>query len=144
PITFTWENHDGYLYAYCRLREDFRHFKFSGIQRLTLVEGSFTHHLDPLEDWNEDWEDDWEEEDSSEPYYDIVFSCTEDLLGEVFLSFDEEVEVLKESAGGRYLLSVYAPFSPMVLGFFMGFGQKLKVLMACPPKIGPVPKLVKL
>lgn len=136
PHTFVWENHDGYLYAYCRLREDFRHFKLSGIQRLALAEGSFTHTLDLYEGSEELLRDNWEaamdkiwrDDEDDEPYYDILFSCSKELLDEAFMAFDEGVEVLEATGSGRYLLSLFAPFSPPVLGFFMGFGRQAKVL----------------
>jgi predicted DNA-binding transcriptional regulator YafY len=102
PHTFVWENHDGYLYAYCRLREDFRHFKLSGIQRLALAEGSFTHTLDLYEGSEELLRDNWEaamdkiwrDDEDDEPYYDILFSCSKELLDEAFMAFGRQAKVL--------------------------------------------------
>lgn len=124
PVIFSREEEGGFLYAYCQLREAFRHFNLSGIQALALTDGSFTHPFDPQEFLAKIFGDEQEDE----PYFDILFTCEEALLDEVFLTFEEGVEVLEESAGGKYLMSLFAPLSPQVLGFFMGFGRQTKVL----------------
>jgi predicted DNA-binding transcriptional regulator YafY len=114
-VVYLWQS--WYLYAWCRLREDFRLFKLVRMDRLRLLMERFEPRSEPSEDaWREDWE-------GGSPAR-VVLLVSPSKAARADEWFGRQ-EVLAD--GGRRL-TLSLPENDWLLGFLLSFGEGLAVL----------------
>lgn len=117
-LVFMWQS--WYVWAWCRLRKDFRLFRISRILSSTVTPQRREKADVDLSDhpWTRDWE--------SKPFARIVFTCEREArsrLGEFF--DDEDIACL---ADGSFRIESFLPVDNWVISFLMGLPGTVSII----------------
>jgi predicted DNA-binding transcriptional regulator YafY len=122
-LVFQWSA--WYLYAWCRLRGEYRNFKLARISRAEQLGERFVTRQPDLA--SRPWKQDWE----SLPFDDLVLRFSPGARLAVQEHF--EPEQICPEADGASIVRVRLPVDEWVVSFLAGFGGKLEVL--APPAL---------
>ncbi|MBP5177812.1 MAG: YafY family transcriptional regulator [Clostridia bacterium] len=118
PHALALKNGVWYLYAYCRLREDFRLFKISRISHATVggdfKKRNFDFRLKPIAEWGEDFE-----------RVTVTLEITEKVRAEVeeWLGVDSVFESDK-----KLIARATLPFNDMLVSEILKLGKNAKII----------------
>ena len=114
-VVYLWQS--WYLYAYCRLREDWRLFKLARIESVQTLMAGFTARAEPSADaWREEWES------RTPTRLKLLISPEAAARG------DEWFETSLATPDGGRIVDVELPENDWLLGFLLSFGEGLRVL----------------
>lgn len=116
PLKLVFKSGQWYLYAYCRLRDDFRLFKLIRVKELLITEESFIRTVPKkvFEDMNP----------YSEQEVTVSLLFHHESAYRVFENFDE----IEENEDGSYFVKIAIPDNEFLYGFLLSFGDKVEVL----------------
>ena len=117
-LVFVWQS--WYVWAYCRLRKDFRFFKISRINEAFVIQ---TQRNGPKANLSErPWTQDWD----TKPFEKIVLSA--DKVAYVKLREFFDAESINGTDGGQLQVTALLPVDEWVVSFIMGLPGHIKVL----------------
>lgn len=119
PIKLIYKGQSWYLYAYCRLKEDFRLFRISRIKNLEIKEESFTKRDFKLVEKNREEKEVWNT-------VKVKLKVKREALYRAFDDFDEES--IMENKDGTYEVTMEFPESEWLYGYILSFGPYVEVL----------------
>lgn len=119
PIKLIYKGQSWYLYAYCRLKEDFRLFRISRIKNLEIKEESFTKRDFKLVEENREEKEVWNT-------VKVRLKVKKEALYRAFDDFDEES--IMENKDGTYEVTMEFPESEWLYGYILSFGPYVEVL----------------
>ncbi|AZO93444.1 YafY family transcriptional regulator [Halocella sp. SP3-1] len=120
-----------YLYAFCRLREDYRIFRLSRIIDLFLNNSIFEKIHKGFREYEN--ENSWYNP-GKEVHLELLFKAEALLYIQDFFAKDQ----IEKQADGSYLVKISYPEDNWVYGFILSFGDMVKVLT--PPHIQKIIK----
>jgi len=121
PLSLVFKGYSWYLYGYCRVKEDFRVFRFSRIKNLNMEDESFTPRDKSYEESM--YESTWGNPGS---YIDIVLRFNKRVEMNVSEFYgDEAVQIDKD---GSLIVSVRYPEDEWVYGNILSYGENVEVL----------------
>lgn len=117
-LVFIWQS--WYVYAYCRLRSDFRMFKVSRILDATTAD---TKRISPpcnIEErpWMREWE--------SKPFEQLAFTAESVALAQLREFFDDEC--IENNNDGRLTIHAFLPVDEWVTSFLMRLPGNIVIL----------------
>ena len=125
PYQIIYKESNWYLYAFCRLRSDFRLFKLRRMSDLNILDESFEPRPFTIEEMR------WDEAGNCDAYLSMVVLfdpvmkyAIDDIFGV------ENYEYLED---GRLRVSFSMPNGPWLHGFLLGFGDKAEIIE--PPEL---------
>lgn len=119
PIKLIYKGQSWYLYAYCRLKEDFRLFRISRIKNLEIKEESFTKRDFKLVEKNREEKEVWNT-------VKVKLKVKREALYRAFDDFAEES--IMENKDGTYEVTMEFPESEWLYGYILSFGPYVEVL----------------
>ncbi|MFO7890873.1 MAG: YafY family protein [bacterium] len=119
PMTLLFKGYNWYVFAYCRLRQDYRIFRLSRIKNLQLTDKFFTRRKKKYTDLSH-WTD------SSPKKIDLTLKFSPRLKTIVEDYFKKEQLTYKNN--GNIIAEVQFPESDWVYGYILGFGPHVEVL----------------
>ncbi len=120
PYQIIFKESNWYLYAFCRLRNDFRLFKLRRMSGLEILDESFAPRPFSVEDLR--WEESYDKNDQMEitVLFDPVMKYSvDDIFG---------VENYEYTDDGRLRVTFLMPAGAWLPGFLLGFGDKAEVV----------------
>lgn len=121
PIGLAWKESAWYLYAYCRLRKDYRTFKLSRIRKLRVDMEVFPRRKERLEDLDARWG--WRDTQS---YITMVLRFHPRVRVRVEELFGPEQMTVEED--GSLLVRSEFPEDNWLYGMLLSYGPDLRVL----------------
>lgn len=121
PMTIVFKWRSWYLFGYCRLREDYRLFRFSRIGALKILDKRFERRKDSVDDYlgqSQAW--------SAENTVDLLLA-----FDQYMKPFVEEFfygNEISEDQRGRLLVRASMPEDPWVYGMILSYGPSVEVL----------------
>ncbi|MGC8771709.1 MAG: helix-turn-helix transcriptional regulator [Brevinematia bacterium] len=112
-----------YLFAYCRVRNDYRNFKISRLKNLITLDKDFIPRiLINNGEWEEMWKKDWNNREPKE----IILEISKEgrLKAEEF--FGKENIMLDQN--GKYIVKINYPIDDWLYGFILSLGDNIKVI----------------
>jgi predicted DNA-binding transcriptional regulator YafY len=124
PMTLLFKGYTWYLYAFCRMQNDFRVFRLSRILELEPTGQQFRRR-------EGSYRSIWDSYQPASPPVKLVLAFAPEVRSraEEYFGFDE----LSELSDGRLLARVEWPEDEWVYSFLLSFGEHLEVLE--PPHI---------
>jgi predicted DNA-binding transcriptional regulator YafY len=120
PMTLILKGFTWYFYGYCRVKEDFRFFRFSRIKNLTLSNDTFIRR--EMEPDSSLWEKEW----NSGPRMKLTLKFAPRLRAQVEDFFDEEQ--ITVTASGDILVDAEFPDIEWTYHHILGYGDGVEVL----------------
>ncbi|MFZ5989515.1 MAG: helix-turn-helix transcriptional regulator [Bacillota bacterium] len=121
PYTLVLKGQKWYLYAFCKLRSEFRLFKLSRIREIELLSSVFTRRQINLNELP--WDKEWQKPDNIVNlllrFHEKVGVVAEEWFG---------VEKLLADGKGGYLVETALPEDDWLYGFLLSFGQYVEVV----------------
>lgn len=120
PYQVIFKESNWYLYAFCRLRNDFRLFKLRRMSGLEILDESFEPRPFSVEDLR--WEESYDKKDQLEitVLFDPVMKYSvNDIFG---------VENYEYTDDGRLRVTFIMPSGAWLPGFLLGFGDKAEIV----------------
>ncbi|MGZ9583885.1 helix-turn-helix transcriptional regulator [Paenibacillus marinisediminis] len=121
PYTLVLKRQHWYVYAYCRLREQFRFFKMFRIREMHIENVAFARQ--PIEINELPWDRDWSRPAQSETIV-LRFERSAKHLAEEWFGIEE----LEEDEHGKYVVSIAFPEDNWLYGFILSFGANVEVV----------------
>ena len=119
PVKLIFKDKSWYLYAYCRMQEDFRLFKVSRIVEMTVLQ----EHFDALPDEVPQLEQTIYTMPAMQPMR-LLFSSAV-----AFRVYDEfERSMIEPQPDGSLLVQVLLPHDSWVVSYLLSFGTELTIL----------------
>jgi predicted DNA-binding transcriptional regulator YafY len=125
PYQIIFKEANWYLYAFCRLRNDFRLFKLRRMSGLDILEESFEPRPCSVEDLR--WDESYGRSDMTE----IVMLLDPAMKYSVDDIFG--VENYEFTDDGRLRVTFLMPMAAWLYGFLLGFGDKAEIIE--PPEL---------
>lgn len=119
PIKLIYKGQSWYLYAYCRLKEDFRLFRISRIKNLEIKEESFTKRDFKLVEKNREEKEVWNT-------VKVRLKVKKEALYRAFDDFDEES--IMKNKDGAYEVTMEFLENEWLYGYILSFGPYVEVL----------------
>lgn len=119
PIKLIYKGQSWYLYAYCRLKEDFRLFRISRIKNLEIKEESFTKRDFKLVEENREKKEVWNT-------VKVRLKVKKEALYRAFDDFDEES--IMKNKDGAYEVTMEFLENEWLYGYILSFGPYVEVL----------------
>ncbi|GAA0181750.1 YafY family protein [Clostridium sediminicola] len=122
PVNLIYKGRAWYLWAFCKLKNDFRIFKIDRIKELDILEENFEREeLVKLKNY--------EYKESFNPYNKMVelelkFNCA--VLYRLYDYFDDKDLVMNDD--GSYLLNIAFPEDEWIYSFLQSFGGNVEVI----------------
>jgi predicted DNA-binding transcriptional regulator YafY len=117
-LVFVWQS--WYVWAWCRLRENFRLFKVSRV--LSALPTQARRRAPPVDIQERPWSRSWE----SEPFDSVEFTADRRTLSRLGEYFD--LESVCELTDGRLKVSAVLPIDEWIISFLMGLPGDVDVL----------------
>jgi predicted DNA-binding transcriptional regulator YafY len=118
PLTIIFKGYTWYLFAYCKLRHDFRIFRISRMKNLQLTNQYFIPKKQSYRDYI-NWEDNAPAINLKFKFSKTVQSAVEDYFNVEDIIFDEN---------GDLIISTKMPDTNWVYGFILSFGSYVEVI----------------
>lgn len=130
PYSLLLKSQKWYLYAWCKLRQEFRLFKLSRISELSLTNRVFKKREVTIDE--HPWEGEWQKPQNMVALQ-LVFE--KDVSSIAVDYFGTDVEELED---GRILINASMPENNWLYGFILSFGTEVEVIN--PPYIREILK----
>ena len=119
PLKLVFKGQGWYLYAYCRLKDEFRIFKLRRIHTLVLLNENFKREV-PANIWGE-----------AGKSYDIemvtlVLRIDEKMAYRIFDEFEQENIIRNKD--GSYTITITFPSGEWIFGYIMSYGEYAEVI----------------
>lgn len=125
PYSLILKNQKWYLYGYCHLRQEFRLFKLTRIDKLTVLDSTFNKKEIRPEEYP--WEDEWQKPENM-----IALKLVFEKEMEGFIVDLTDVTITKRD-DGKLLVDAYIPENPWIYSFILSFVDKVEVIS--PPHV---------
>lgn len=117
PLKLLFKHKNWYLYAYCRKKSENRLFKLARIRAIKRLDARFERTCEEREiaknlHWNSD-------------SLEISFTINKKFKGRIFEEFSSTNFVIDES--GDYFIKAKMPIDEWVVGYFLSFGEYVKI-----------------
>lgn len=119
PYSLVLKGQKWYLYAWCKIRQDFRLFKLSRMRELSATTAVYKPREAPMDKL--DWEDPWS---TSENMISLQLVFEKEMESIVTDWFGDDVEKQED---GRFLVRSSMPESNWLYGFILSFGNGVEV-----------------
>jgi predicted DNA-binding transcriptional regulator YafY len=119
PMRLIYKGRAWYLYAYCRLKSDFRVFRLSRIKGLVVQEAGFQRRSAPVPDG-------LEYDDAAHKPVSLRLRFSPDVLHRVYDDFDERQ--IARNPDGTCDVATSFPEDEWVYGYILSFGRSVEVL----------------
>jgi predicted DNA-binding transcriptional regulator YafY len=120
PVQLYFKARNWYVYAYCRLRQQYRFFKVSRMQELVPLKQTFAPHPPFAETETKDWE-----EGQAAQMVKLVLKFAPEARGRIIEWFPEES--IKQAEDCSYVTVAY-PEDEWVYNYILGFGPYVEVI----------------
>jgi predicted DNA-binding transcriptional regulator YafY len=121
PMSVVLKGYIWYLYGYCRLREDYRIFRLSRMQALTVMQESFERRPESLQELDVRWS-----RRDHHPLIRLVLRVQPGARGKIQDAFAaEDIEALDD---GTMLVTSTRPEEPWLYGMLLTYGADLRVI----------------
>ncbi len=120
PMAMISHGHAWYLYAFCRLREDYRVFRLSRINSVLIKEEAFIRKNIDLE--SRPWNKAWNEQDSLA--ISMRFDPKMRYRAVDYFSSDQ----IEKQPDGSFIVRINFPEDEWVYGFLLSFGDSMEIL----------------
>ncbi len=121
PMTVVFKWRAWYLFAYCRLRDDYRLFRISRIQRPEVLDGGFSRRGLSFEDFSREYDP-----ERTGKLLELVLRFSAEMVPLVEEFHNEED--MERSGDGSLVVRVRMPEDGWLYGYILGFGQFVEVL----------------
>lgn len=119
PLKLVFKGQGWYLYAYCRLKDEFRIFKLRRIHTLVLLNENFKREV-PANIW----------EGAGKSYntemVTLVLRIDEKMAYRIFDEFEQENIIRNKD--GSYTITITFPSGEWIFGYIMSYGEYAEVL----------------
>lgn len=119
PMTIIFKGYSWYLFAYCRMREDFRIFKINRIQDLKITNEMYSRKEANYNDYLNNGSD-------KTNIIDLELKFTSQIFSRVQEYFKDYIEEIQEDSSTIVKLSI--PSEEWIYSMIMGFGEHVEVL----------------
>ncbi|AJY74097.1 helix-turn-helix transcriptional regulator [Paenibacillus beijingensis] len=121
PVGVVLKGYIWYLYAYCRLRGDYRIFRLSRVEQLTVLQATFERRSKELQHFDFRW--------GAQKKYDLVrlkLLFHPRAKARVYDYFDRDA--IRLEPDGMLLVTSEQPDEPWLYGMLLGYGADVRVL----------------
>ena len=119
PHKLIYKGYSWYLYAYCRLRKDFRFFKLRRMENLSVSEESHFQNNTPASISKTS------DSNNSEEKYKVTLKIDASMA---FRIYDEFRNGVIKNCGEYFMVEILLPDKQWVYSYLLGFGSALEVL----------------
>lgn len=121
PVGIAWKGYAWYLFAYCRLREDYRIFRLSRIRDIVVLTETFPRKDVTLEELNAQWE---KPESIAMLRLKLRFQPSARVRVDEYFNED----AITVEADGCLLVQAEQPENPWLYGMLLSYGANVRVL----------------
>ena len=122
PMTLLFKGYTWYLYAFCRLKSDYRIFRLSRIRELKIMDAGFTRRDKSYDDLERQVND----KDKKSELVKLQLKFKPEARVRVDDFFDDDI--VKELDNGDLFVEVSFPEDEWVYSFILGYGESVEVL----------------